>query len=97
MTSPLLTASTSVFDSPDLGRRGSSTFLGLEPRSRKRGLTLDEVEEYGLVTDEKRSDEFRNMPVTEEEIGKLPKKVTNPSSFSIQLIYSYGDITLTWL
>ena len=72
--SPLLSAS--VFDSPDLVRRSSSTFLGLEPRSRKRGLTLEEVEEYGLVTNEKRSEEFEGIPVTEEEINKLPKKVT---------------------
>jgi len=36
---------------------------------------LEEVEEYGLVTDEKRSEEFKGIPVTEEEIGKLPKKV----------------------
>jgi hypothetical protein len=49
--------------------------LGLERRSRKRGLTLEEVEEYGLVVDEKRSDDFEGMPITEEDIGKLPKKV----------------------
>jgi hypothetical protein len=73
--SPSLPAS--VFDSPDLVRRGSSTFLGLERRSRKRGLTLEEVEEYGLVTNEKRSDDFEGMPVTEEDIGKLPRKVTS--------------------
>ena len=71
--SPLVSAS--ILESPDLLRRGSSTFVGLEPRSRKRGLTLEEVEEYGLVTDEKRSEEFKGIPVTEEEIGKLPKKV----------------------
>jgi hypothetical protein len=34
------------------------------------------VEEYGLVSTEERSKDFEGMPITEEEIKKLPKKVS---------------------
>lgn len=72
--SPLLSSfSIDLSDSPDVTRRTS--LGGLEPRFRKRGLALEEVEEYGLVSPEERSKDFEGMPISEEEIKKLPKKV----------------------
>lgn len=73
--SPLLSSSSlGLSDSPDITRRGS--LGGLEPRFWKRGLALEEVEEYGLVSSEERSKDFEGMPISEDEIKKLPKKVS---------------------
>jgi hypothetical protein len=69
----LSTSTLGLSEAPEFGRR---TSLGcLEPRFSRRGLTLEELEEYGLVHGTEQSTLFEGIPITEEEIGKLPKKV----------------------
>ena len=75
--SPLLSASAlNLSDFYSSNRKGS-----LEARSGRRGLSLEEVEEYGLIDTVEHSRYFDGIPISEEEIKKLPKKVC-PLHFS---------------
>lgn len=73
--SPRLSATSIHFsDASESSRRAS---LGLEARLRKRGLTLEEVEDYGLVDENEHSKLFERIPISDEDIGKLPRKVSS--------------------
>lgn len=58
--------------SPEIEARRKS----LPPRHTHRGLTFEEIEENGIISIDEKSSQFNQLPITEAEIKKLPKKVS---------------------
>lgn len=44
----------------------------------RRGLTFEEVQSRGVINDNEKNEEFDDLPISSEEIKKLPKKVCSP-------------------
>jgi hypothetical protein len=60
--------------SPEIEARRKS----LPPRHTHRGLTFEEIEENGIISIDEKSSQFNQLPISEAEIKKLPKKVSRP-------------------
>ena len=75
------------------GADNSSTSNGLYKRA-KRGKSPHDILNHGegVISSEERSGQFEGIPIDEDEIKKLPKKVSHPSTFlRVFLRLGYGS------